>query len=991
MDHQKQLFKIGLFSLLFVTAAFATNQSDSYLVFNSPTIRTAKNGMTRRAVPYPDPAAPILIVSPDTLEMGATTTQGAFTIANVGDDTLKWQAKANPDCAWIVSIEPNYGTLIAEAATQVSVTIDRTDLTLGEYSSHILITSEGGTRELVVKMTVTAGPRLVVAPDTLDFDLSITTLSFSISNRGSDTLIWQTSAEPPESWITSINPTRGELDSSTSQIVSVAVNRNDLIPGNYTSTIPVTSNGGSAGVFLKMKVLDQPHLLVAPIELDFGKTLTNLSFTITNSGGGTLNWNATENPDESWLALVGKRSGALSAGQTTTVEINVSRSGLPQGIRYGEILVTSNGRSHPIDVTVDVGRPPTSPECVVSPTVLDFSNGLTELTLTIKNRGSGTLQWSASQNPQQTWISTISPNSGSLNAMQTTAVTVQVSRSGLNDGFYSGMIGVNSNGGNSNVAVEMIVGPRPTVIRANVGGEVFTDHQQNYFSADRPYHAGAWGHVRGHYYHITNNIHHTENDPLYQTELFWLDSYRFDLTNGFYTVILHFAELYYNYNNGRVFSTKIENQLVLDHFDINQQVGFRTATTRTFSGIVVTDGRLDIDFEHHKAHAKLSAIEVITEALTSPILAVSPTELNLGNTACTAHFNVSNRGNGVLEWFVTESPDETWITAVTPASGRLDADETATITVTVNRADLEADLYTGQINVTSNGGTQAVTVKISVPTTPKYTQRVNCGSSSEYTDDAGQVWAKDQAYTSGQWGYVRGNIFQLNEPIANTTADPLYQTERWGMTSYRFDLENGDYEVNLCFAEIYFNAAGQRVFHVEIEKQRVLADYDIFAEAGPRCATNHVFQIPVKDGQLNINFIKHIDDPKISAIQIKAINQDETKNSKSDLIAVEVPPIPTAFALHQNYPNPFTATTTIAYDLPFVAAVKLRIFNILGQIVYSNENDQQLAGRYTRVWNNTTDRGLPVPSGIYFYQIEIIPDESRLRKIILTRKMTFGK
>ena len=74
--------------------------------------------------------------------------------------------------------------------------------------------------------------------------------------------------------------------------------------------------------------------------------------------------------------------------------------------------------------------------------------------------------------------------------------------------------------------------------------------------------------------------------------------------------------------------------------------------------------------------------------------------------------------------------------------------------------------------------------------------------------------------------------------------------------------------------------------------------------------------------------------------------------------------LPKKFALHQNYPNPFNPTTTIAYDLPKPEHVTLRVYNVLGRLVYSLVDRKQAAGRYTVQFNASS-----LASGLYFYRI----------------------
>jgi hypothetical protein len=80
--------------------------------------------------------------------------------------------------------------------------------------------------------------------------------------------------------------------------------------------------------------------------------------------------------------------------------------------------------------------------------------------------------------------------------------------------------------------------------------------------------------------------------------------------------------------------------------------------------------------------------------------------------------------------------------------------------------------------------------------------------------------------------------------------------------------------------------------------------------------------------------------------------------------------IPKVFALQQNYPNPFNPITTIRYQLPKTANVKLAVYNMLGQKVKTLVNESQTANYYSIQWNGLNDSGSRVSSGIYLYRIE---------------------
>jgi hypothetical protein len=155
-----------------------------------------------------------------------------------------------------------------------------------------------------------------------------------------------------------------------------------------------------------------------------------------------------------------------------------------------------------------------------------------------------------------------------------------------------------------------------------------------------------------------------------------------------------------------------------------------------------------------------------------------------------------------------------------------------------------------------------------------YVYRVNCGGGN-YKDVNGNLWHSDvhQKITS-DWGSVSwtkdfpgispfyASQRTTNEPIANTSDDALFQSFRYGMDKLKFDfpVANGDYLVELFFAEPWYGAGGSlnckgwRMFDVAINEKRVLHDFDIFKEAGFAKAIKKTFNVHVTNGRINISF-----------------------------------------------------------------------------------------------------------------------------------------
>ena len=83
-----------------------------------------------------------------------------------------------------------------------------------------------------------------------------------------------------------------------------------------------------------------------------------------------------------------------------------------------------------------------------------------------------------------------------------------------------------------------------------------------------------------------------------------------------------------------------------------------------------------------------------------------------------------------------------------------------------------------------------------------------------------------------------------------------------------------------------------------------------------------------------------------------------------------------------NYPNPFAQTTTIKVSVDIDGAVTLRVMDLVGNVVRTIQTEVALTGGQTIEFDGMDDRGEPLASGTYFYEVVATGIDGRtIRKI----------
>ncbi len=205
---------------------------------------------------------------------------------------------------------------------------------------------------------------------------------------------------------------------------------------------------------------------------------------------------------------------------------------------------------------------------------------------------------------------------GTMSAVVKT-VTIDVSDGELNLNFSASVdqpkvsgfeiFKIADGGGSSNNAV----------VRINSGGEELQFNGESYLS-DAYYR----GDGKSYSNNSISDIKNTTNDDLYLSERSTTNSkgsfqYAIPITNGTYTVKLHFAEIYWGATNGgpggsgkRVFNVDLEDQNILTNYDLYEEVGSMTAVVKSYT-VNVNDQELNIRFTGIVDQPKLSGFEIL--------------------------------------------------------------------------------------------------------------------------------------------------------------------------------------------------------------------------------------------------------------------------------------------------------------------------------------------------------------------------------------------
>lgn len=127
-----------------------------------------------------------------------------------------------------------------------------------------------------------------------------------------------------------------------------------------------------------------------------GSNPANQSFTVTNTGGGTLSWSATKT--QTWLMI-----SFLTGGTGATVTCSINTTGLTAGLCTDTVTVSASGATNtPQLVSMTLNMTGSSPTISLSTNTLNFlgtagGTNPPSNTFTVTNTGGGILSWTGTK------------------------------------------------------------------------------------------------------------------------------------------------------------------------------------------------------------------------------------------------------------------------------------------------------------------------------------------------------------------------------------------------------------------------------------------------------------------------------------------------------------------------------------------------------------------------------------------------------------------
>ncbi|HVE42334.1 MAG TPA: hypothetical protein VNM14_20790 [Planctomycetota bacterium] len=635
---------------------------------------------------------PFIDLSPGTgLAFTAPTGSGlqptqTLRLTNQGGQPLTWNAVKSVTTpgggTWLVKVEPVTGTLAGGAFTDLIVTVDATGLagSVTPYAGQVTVSGNATNSPVSVPITLLVSdlPLLDLNPLSFDFNGPVSNPApifqdMVVRNGGGSPLNFSITIPGASTWLSASPDTVTGLLPGQTVTVQVAVTAVPsvgpaLAAGFYSDQLHITGNALNAplDVPVTFTVDDLPEIDAEPPTLTFDAPVGGPDpdiqvATVSNQGGGTLNWTASIFGGATWLSL-NQTSGSLLAGASTDVQVIISVAGLAANT-YSDTIIFDDGSGNTSQVFVSLSVN-ANPKIQLTPSslVIDVPLNGSPATrpITIKNVGDGgtPLSWTSSSSAP--WL-TIGPSIGTVPTGGTAPLTVTVTPGANAAGSYVGQITFTSgNATNSpqTLSVTMNVNANPKILLDPFS--VVFDVPQNGAAAQQTVtltNVGDGG--------TPMSFSTSSNDPAWLT----VTPASGNLSPG-------------------------------QSIDLTLTATPGSLAAKAYTALMTVDSG--------NATNAPQSVFVTMNVNANPKIVLDPTalvfDLPTGGTAASANVTLKNGGDGGTPLaFTTSSTDGTWL-SVAPANGNVTSGSSTTLTVTATPGAKASGSYTARIIVGSPAG-----------------------------------------------------------------------------------------------------------------------------------------------------------------------------------------------------------------------------------------------------------------------------------------------
>jgi outer membrane protein assembly factor BamB len=360
-----------------------------------------------------------------------------------------------------------------------------------------------------------------------------------------------------------------------------------------------------------------------------------------------------------------------------------------------------------------------------------------------------------------------------------------------------------------------------------------------------------------------------------------------------------------------------------------------------------------------------------------PTLDVSANNITLDSLDLGAYFFIKNTGLGMLTWNATSN--SSWLELL-PQDGSVMIGNGQLFALAARKNLIIGD-YTANIQMTSNGGSENISINMRVGKTPEPGDWQGSGISFDVTED--MRWISDirlfvgpsnNQYTYIHYGYtqIQGDQTFIHES-GDVKITGTFDSRKTVSGTYNIPHSpsptgtwSASWQPGLLKEKSSSTVSGQ-----SSTDESLIVGYNIYRSQTSEQYESEIASVPG-------NIFEYLDDTTVDNVgyfyTVKAVDQNgalsNSSNEAGPVISTQVSMfsqsiIPLKFELSQNYPNPFNPETTIKYQLPKATNVKLTIYNSMGQEVVRLLDEHKQAGYHSVNWD-----AKEIVSGLYFYGIK---------------------